>query len=103
MSRLRLDSTLGRVDRRDAGLDEVDTVIFQGREAGCTLLERSRADQVPKLGKTGVEAIVGCDDSHFMVGGQSRPQFVGCGEAAEATAKDQNACHVLQPPFEALS
>jgi hypothetical protein len=66
------------------------------------LLERSRADQIPKLGKTGVEMIVGGHDTHFVDVGQSRPQLVGCGEAAEATAKDQNACHVLKPPLSAL-
>src|SRR5688572_14727428 len=78
-------------------------MLIQPRKAGCTLLERSRADQVPNLGKTGVEAIVGGHNGHFMVGGQSRPQLVGCGEAAEATAKDQNARHVHQPPPTALN
>jgi hypothetical protein len=77
-------------------------VTFQGRKACCTLLERSRADQVPQLGKTGVEVLVGGHNSHVVVFGQSRPQLVGCGEAAEASTKDQNACYVLEPPFSAL-
>jgi hypothetical protein len=43
-TRLGLHPTLGRVDRRDTGLDEADAVPFQGRKAGSTLFERSRAD-----------------------------------------------------------
>jgi hypothetical protein len=99
---LGLHSTLGRVDLRDAGLDEVDAALFQCQKAGRALFERSRADQVPQLGKTGVEAVVGGHDGHIVVVGQSRPQLVGCGEAAEATTKDENACHVLQPSLSAL-
>ena len=77
-------------------------MLIQSRKAGCTLLERSRADKVPKFGKTGVEVIVGGHNGHFVVVGQSRPQLVGCREAAEATAKDQDARHVLDLPRDAL-